>query len=185
MAFKTGKHKALAISGVFYAIVTGAVYFLPAGNYVGAAIMMFLIGLPYSAGAFLLRAMMADIADEERLASGIDRTGLLFAILSGTVKIGSAAAIGITFVGLQLIGFDARTGGGDQGLLGLEVMFLVLPILLALLASWIILSFPLTAARHAEIRSALAERDLAEAAPEMGAEPKFAEEIHATVRPAE
>ncbi|HEX2559921.1 MFS transporter [Phenylobacterium sp.] len=185
MAFKTGKHRALAISGVFYAIVTAAVYFLPAGNYLGAAIMMFLIGLPYSAGAFLLRAMMADIADEERLASGVDRTGLLFAILSGTVKIGSAAAIGITFVGLELIGFDARTGGGNEGLAGLQVMFLVLPILLALLASWIILSFPLTAEKHAQIRAALAERDLAEAAPEMGAEPKFAEEIHATVRPAQ
>jgi Na+/melibiose symporter-like transporter len=185
MAFRIGKHKALAISGVFYAVVTGAVYFLPAGNYPGAAVMMFLIGLPYSAGAFLLRAMMADIADEERLSSGVDRTGLLFAILSGTVKIGSAAAIGITFVGLELIGFDARSGGGTEGLAGLQVMFLVLPILLALLASWIILSFPLTAERHAQIRAALSARDEAEAASEASGQSKFTEEIHAAVRPAE
>lgn len=183
MAFRIGKHRALAVSGVFYAIVTGAVHFLPAGNYLAAAVMMFLIGLPYSAGAFLLRAMMADIADEERLASGVDRTGLLFAILSGTVKIGSAAAIGITFVGLEVIGFDARTGGGDQGLAGLQVMFLVLPILLALLASWIILSFPLTAEKHDEIRAALAARDLAEAETGSGAE--FTEETHASIRPAQ
>jgi len=143
-------------------------------------VMMLLIGLPYSAGAFLLRAMMADIADEERLANGVDRTGLLFAILSGTVKIGSALAIGITFVGLELIGFDARTSGGVQGLVGLQVMSLVLPILLSLLASWIILSFPLTAERHAQIRAALAERDIAEAA-----SPSSDEEPHAAVRPAE
>jgi len=103
----------------------------------------------------------------------------LFAILSGTVKIGSALAIGITFVGLELIGFDARTGGGDQGLVGLQVMFLVLPILLSLLASWIILSFPLTAERHAQIRAALAERDSAEAPSSSD------EETHAAVRTAE
>ncbi|HEY9219172.1 MAG TPA: MFS transporter [Phenylobacterium sp.] len=183
LAFKTGKHKALAISGLFYALVTAAIFFLPAGNYPGAAVMMFLIGLPYSAGSFLLRAMMADIADEERLDSGIDRTGLLFALLSGTVKIGSALAVGITFVGLQAIGFDAKTGGGNEGLAGLQAMYLILPITLSLAASWIIISFPLTAARHAEIRKALDDRDLAAAAPEMGAEPKIAEEIHATVRP--
>lgn len=184
LAFILGKHRALALAGGFYAVVVGAVYFLPAGNYLSGAIMMFLIGLPYSAGAFLLRAMMADIADEERLESGVDRTGLLFAILSGTIKIASAAAIGITFVGLQLLGFDARDGAGDEGLAGLQAMFLIVPIVLSLLASLIILRFPLTAARHAEIRQGLAQRDLAQAALERASEPKVAEEIHA-VRPAE
>ena len=37
----------------------------------------------------------------------------------------------------------------------------------------------------AEIRSALEARDLAEAAPEFGAEPKTSEEIHAVIRPAQ
>ena len=57
--------------------------------------------------------------------------------------------------------------------------------ILILIAGWIVLNYPLTAERHAEIREALDARDLAEAAPEFGAKPKTAEEIHAVSRPAE
>ena len=64
-------------------------------------------------------------------------------------------------------------------------MFLAAPAVLSLLAGWIIMNYPLNAERHAEIRSALDARDLAEAAPEFGAEPKTSEEIHAVVRPAQ
>jgi hypothetical protein len=46
--------------------------------------VLVLAGLPYSAAPLLVRAMMADIGDEERLASGVDRTGLLYAIVNGT-----------------------------------------------------------------------------------------------------
>jgi len=175
----------LAVSTVFYAVVTAGALIIPPGAWLIAAGLMFLIGLPYSAGPFLLRAMMADVGDEERLESGADRTGLLYALLSGTVKIGSAAAIGITYVGLDLVGFDARAGDSTSGLVGLQVMFLAAPAVLSLLAGWIIMNYPLNAERHAEIRSALDARDLAEAAPEFGAEPKTSEEIHAVVRPAQ
>ncbi|MFN3572603.1 MAG: MFS transporter [Phenylobacterium sp.] len=185
LAYRTGKHRALAIATVFYAIVTAGALVIPPGNWPVAALLMFLIGLPFSAGPFLLRAMMADVGDEERLATGADRTGLLYALLSGTVKIGSAAAVGVTYVGLDLIGFNARTADSGSGLVGLQIMFLAVPAALSLIAGWIVLNYPLTAERHADIRSALDERDLAEAAPEFGAEPKTAEEIHAVARPAE
>jgi glycoside/pentoside/hexuronide:cation symporter, GPH family len=185
LSYKLGKHRALAVSTVFYAIVTAGALVIPPGAWLIAAGLMFLIGLPFSAGPFLLRAMMADVGDEERLESGADRTGLLYALLSGTVKIGSAAAIGITYVGLDLVGFDARAADSTSGLLGLQVMFLAAPAVLSLLAGWIIMNYPLNAERHAVIRSALEARDLAEAAPEFGAEPKTSEEIHAVTRPAE
>ncbi|MET0293538.1 MAG: MFS transporter [Phenylobacterium sp.] len=184
LAKRTSKHKALAVSQVFYALAIASAFLLPAGNYPAAAVMMGFVGLPYSAGAFLLRSMMADIGDHERLEGGVDRTGLLFAMLSGTIKLGAAAAIGITFLGLQLIGFDARSEGSAEGLRGLELMFIILPVALSLGASWLIMGFPLTAERHAEIRARLEARDLAAAAPEMGSEPKFNEEIHVPVRPA-
>ena len=43
-------------------------------------IVLVLAGLPYSAAPVLVRSMMADIGDEERLESGVDKTGLLYAI---------------------------------------------------------------------------------------------------------
>lgn len=178
LAFRIGKHRALAVSGLFYALVTAGVTFMPPGAFLPAAVMMVLIGLPYSAGAFLLRAMMADVGDEERLERGVDRTGLLYALLSGTSKVSSAASVGITFPVLDLLGFNPQNPNATTGLLGLQVMFLAAPIVLSLLASIIILRYPLTSERHGDIRARLAARDLAEAAPEMAAKPLFAEEIH-------
>jgi len=190
LSYRISKHRALAVSGFVYAAMTMCSLLIPQGAMAPAAILMFLIGVPYAAGAFLLRAMMADIGDEERLASGVDRTGLLYAILSGTVKVGSAAAVFITFPLLQMLGFDPKGQGIDAGLDGLAVLFAAVPAAMAVIASLIVWGFPLTSERHAQIRAALAARDmkepgLAEAAPEIGSEPKITEEIHAAVRPAE
>jgi len=185
MAHKIGKHRALAVSGVAYAAMTVFALLIPVGNFAAAAVLMFLIGVPYAAGAFLLRAMMADVSDQERLEGGVDRTALLYAILAGTVKIGSALAVFVTFPALAAMGFDPTAKGIDTGLDGVAILFAVVPAAMALAASWLIMSFPITSQRHAEIREALDKRDLAEAAPEMGADPLFTEEIHVTVKPAE
>lgn len=170
LSHKISKHKALAVSGVVYAGMTMCSLAIPQGSMPVAALLMFLIGVPYAAGAFLLRAMMADIGDEERLASGVDRTGLLYAILAGTVKIGSAAAVGVTFPLLQALGFDPTGKGVDAGLGSLAILFAAVPAAMAVLASLLVWRFPLTPERHAEIRAALAARDI-----EASAIPKAAE----------
>lgn len=170
LSHKISKHKALAVSGFVYAGMTMCALAIPQGSMPVAALLMFLIGVPYAAGAFLLRAMMADIGDEERLASGVDRTGLLYAILAGTVKIGSAAAVGVTFPLLQALGFDPTGKGVDAGLGSLAVLFAAVPAVMAVLASLLVWRFPLTPERHAEIRAALAARDI-----ETSSVPKAAE----------
>ncbi|HEY3694811.1 MFS transporter [Phenylobacterium sp.] len=159
LAVKLGKHRALAVSNGIYAALTLCALAIPPGDTVVAGVLMFLIGVPFAAGAFLLRAMMADVGDEVRLATGVDRTGLLYALLSGTVKIGSAAAVGVAFPLLQAFGFDARASGGPAGLHGLQGLFVGLPAALSVLAGWLVLRHPLTARRHRAIRDALARAD--------------------------
>ena len=161
LARNIGKHKALSIAGVVYAIVQAGIVFMPVGNFWVAVPLLVLAGLPYSAGPFLLRSMLADVGDEERLVSGADRTGLLYAILAGTAKLGYALAVGITFVALDALGFNAG-GGGDPraGMMGLQALFVIAPAVLGLLAAWVCFGYPLDAARHAEIREQLALRDL-------------------------
>ncbi len=152
LATRFGKHRTLAASNVLYAAATVGALAIPPGSVPMGALLMFLIGVPYAAGAFLLRAMMADVGDEVRLQAGKDQTGLLYALLSGTLKIGSAIAVGVAFPLLQALGFDARHGGGSGGLEGLKWLFVLAPAALALAASWLIVNFPLTAERHAQIR---------------------------------
>jgi MazG family protein len=186
LAKRLGKHGTLICAAFMYAAIQGAVSIAPGENFWLGAAMMFFAGLPFSAGPFLLRAMMADIADEERLASGRDRTGLLYAVLTGAIKIGTASAVGAATFGVASLGYDGQLPiNTGQALLGLQLFFTGLPPVLAIVAALVLVGYPLNAAKHAEIRRQLDERDLAEAAPEFGSKPRLNEDIHAPVpRPA-
>lgn len=155
LAKRIGKHRALSVAAVIYAIVQVATVFTPVGNSGIGTLVLILAGIPYTAAPVLVRAMMADIGDEERLTSGVDRTGLLYAMLTGATKVGSAFAVGVTFVGLDLAGFKAAGGNTPNALLGLQVLFLALPAALSIWAAVILFRYPLDAERHAAVRAAL------------------------------
>jgi MFS family permease len=156
-----GKHTSLAIAGIMYAVFQVAAVITPNGVNAFAVIVLVLAGLPYSAAPLLVRSMMADIGDEERLNTGVDRTGLLYAIVNGTVKLGFALAIGV-FLVLEKLGFDPKIPSA-QGDTALIVLYTVVPAALGVLVSVIIVRYPLDAKRHAEIRAQLDARDAAQA----------------------
>ena len=162
LARKVGKHRALMLAGVMYAIAQSGVLFIPhEPKWIGIAVM-FIAGIPFTAGPALLRAMMADLGDEERLHGGIDRTGLLFSLLTGSVKIGSAAAVGIGLSSLNAVGFkpELAEANSEAALNTLKFSFSLLPAALGLLTTWLMSGHKLDAAAHADIRRRLEERDM-------------------------
>ena len=155
LATGIGKHRALAANAVAIVASVVLVQLAPMTDFRVALFVMALAGLPYSGAALLLRAMLADVGDELRLETGLDRTGLLYAVLTGTTKIGSALAL-VTFVILDGLGFDAKAAhNGAPALMGLQILFIGAPALLSLLSAGVILGYRLDARRHAEIRAAL------------------------------
>ncbi|MBN8527816.1 MAG: MFS transporter [Caulobacterales bacterium] len=161
LAVKVGKHRALAIASTLFAVLYFVATLLPGGSFALTAAAMFIAGLPYAAGLFLLRAMMADAGDEVRLETGVDRTGLMFSILSATTKIGHVVAL-IPYLILGAIGFQAvppAGGNSATSLLALQVMFIALPALLIASAAWILKGYPLTPERHEQLRLALIARE--------------------------
>jgi Na+/melibiose symporter-like transporter len=164
LAKRHGKTRVMIAAAVSYAVVQICVVFLPAGNLALAIPFLLLAGLPYSSAGMLLRAMLADVGDEERLITGIDRTGLLYAILTGTGKVGAALAVGVTFFGLAALGFKAGSGqaSSNLGLMGLQGLYAIAPAVLGVLAACAMIGYPLTQGRHVEIRRQLAERDAME-----------------------
>lgn len=158
-----GKHRALAIASVAYAVAQLSVLMAPEGLAWGM-LTMTLAGLPYSAAPILLRAMMADLSDEERLRSGADRSGLMFGLLSGIVKIGSAIAVFAAVSALDLFGFEADLGGKNTtlALRVLSISFAVVPALLTLAGAALITGHTLDKASHDAIRKALEARDAAQ-----------------------
>lgn len=161
LATRIGKHAALAVASVYFAVsFAAATLLVPPGNLPAAMVAIFGTGLAFGAADLLLRAMMADASDAVRLETGADRTGLLFAILNAASKLGYAVSVG-AFAVLEWIGFDAAPGAvnGPGVILGLQWLFIAVPVALLLVSALVLRLYPLTPQRHAEVRAALAARD--------------------------
>lgn len=161
LATRIGKHRALAVASVYFAVTfAGATLLVPSGNYPAAIGAIFVTGLSFGAADLLLRAMMADASDAVRLDVGADQTGLLFSILNATSKMGYAISVG-AFAVLEWIGFQAEVGAvNDPGvILGLQWLFIAGPVGLLLVSAAVLRLYPLTPERHAQIRAELADRD--------------------------
>jgi Na+/melibiose symporter-like transporter len=164
MAVRLGKHNALIVACAYFAVTLLLASFgaplladiVGGAQFIIAGVMVALVGLAFASGDLLLRAMMADVADQVRLDEKADRTGLLFSILTATSKLGYAVSV-LTFTALSQFGFNPQLGSDNSpaALMWLQIMFAGLPALCLMLGAWALYRYPLTQARHAEIRAAL------------------------------
>lgn len=127
-------------------------------------------GLAQGSANLMLRSIVADVADKNRLDTGIDRTGLFFSVFSLAGKAATAAAVGIALPLVAWLGFDPRAENTAEALHSLLLVFALGPALAHLLSAALIYGFPLDESRHGDIRRQLAERDAAAAAAAVAAE---------------
>jgi GPH family glycoside/pentoside/hexuronide:cation symporter len=161
LATRLGKHRTLIVASTGYSLGLMGLNFLPKGDLIPAAVIMFVLGFLASGFVLLGRAMCADVGDAIRLKMGKHRQSLLYAMMTMVEKIASALAIGLTFVILQLIGYQAddKAHNTAQAIHGLELVYLIGPITFVMLGGACYLGYKLDSKRHAEIRVALDERD--------------------------
>ncbi|MBB3890509.1 Na+/melibiose symporter-like transporter [Phenylobacterium haematophilum] len=161
IGYRLGKHRA-AIAGelVQVAINLALLFIVPSALplLVGLTIAQ---GLAQGSGNLMLRSMVADIADKQRLESGEDRIGLLFSIFSLTGKAATAVAVGVALPLVGLLGFKPGAANSAEALLALKLVFALGPALAHLASAWLISGFSLDAASHADIRRQLDSRDAA------------------------
>jgi Na+/melibiose symporter-like transporter len=160
LAYRVGKDTALKIA-LAYGCTMMLVLLLLAepGNVPVLWGFTILYGIAFGAAPTLLRSMMADLTDHDELRSGEKRSGLFFALLTTTNKVGGALAVGVSFAILeQVVGFQP---GADNSQSVLDDMLLtyVLGTGLGLLAAYFALvGYPLTRERHQQIRAELEAR---------------------------
>lgn len=119
-------------------------------------------GLTQGAGNLILRAMLADLADEYRLRTGTDRTAMLFSLFSISGKAGSAVPLGIALPLIAWFGFDPQAASQPaSGLLALSLVFSLVPAFAHLLATFLIRGFSIDEARQIAIRQQLEAREKA------------------------
>jgi len=117
-------------------------------------------GLAQGSGNLMLRSMVADVADQHRLQTGEDCTGLFFSVFSISMKAAMAAAIGIALPVVAWLGFDPQSiHNTPHALHGLLYVFALGPALGHLFSAVLVSGFPLDGRAHAAIRRELDERD--------------------------
>lgn len=159
IAQRLGKHRTVQIAGLAYAVFQTILMIVPAGLFWPTFISMFSVGFCASAFIVLIRAMVADVSDELRLATGQERSGVLYALVTLTQKLGSSLAVVIIYPILDAVGFVAKPGyhNSPAALRGLELCYVFAPIILVVVGSACLLGYKLDAKRQGEIRSALDE----------------------------
>ncbi len=156
-AKRFGKHVAWRTGLVVSALVFAPVVTFRAGDAIWFAIVSVLTGICFAADLVLPPAIQADVLDEDRLASGEDRAGLLFAWLGLLNKFGYALAPGIAFPVLAWAGFSPTVAApnSERAILVLALLYALGPVILKLLAWAALRHFPLDHARQHDVRMAL------------------------------
>lgn len=158
VARRYSKHRALIWSLLAYCVFQSAAIMIPPNNIAIAAIGMTFAGIPAVAPAFLLRAMLADVSDAETLRSGQEKTGLFYSALAAVQKLGYAVPVGLSYATLGVIGFVPKLGAANtpDAINGLSLLFIVLPVAMALVAAWVVHGWPIDAQTQANNAKALA-----------------------------
>jgi Na+/melibiose symporter-like transporter len=157
-----GKHRALQVCTTAFSLALLAVPAIPYGRFPAAIPLMLVTGAAFVGFLVALRALTADIADEVRLETGREWTGLIYSLTNATTKLATAGAIFLTFRVLSAVGFDPREGAVNtpEALRGLEIVFLAGPVFFVMVGGLCFLGYRLDQARHADIRRRLEALDL-------------------------
>ena len=161
ISYRFGKHRTLAAAVLYQSIMLTGVIFLPPGLMAGAAVAMFLAGLAANAAPFLLRSIVSDVVDQDRLETGEQRTGLFFGLMLLAAKMGLAIAPAITFGILAGVGFDSSTGAqtSDRALDTLTLLFIGAPVLANILLAALMWRFPIDEAAQAALQAAIVRKE--------------------------
>ena len=153
-----GKHRAWAAAMLWASAMFVWAPFLGEGDLLLFTLVCAFSGLSLGADLALPASIQADVVDLDWQESGQQRTGLFFALWSMATKLSLALAIGIAFPVLDLIGYQAGGENTPTALLGLAMLYGLLPVLIKLAATALVWRFPIDAKEQARRRELLAEQ---------------------------
>ncbi|MEP0070912.1 MFS transporter [Pyruvatibacter sp.] len=158
LSYIFGKHQTLAASAVLNGLGLPLIYIVGPGDVLMMVIFTAMFGINLGAGSFLLRSVMADVADHDEVETGNQRTGLFFSLLTMTGKVGAAVAVGATYYLIDTLGFVPRGDNTQAALDGVRATFVWLPTVMYFAVGAIMWTFPLDEAQQQENRRRIMER---------------------------
>jgi GPH family glycoside/pentoside/hexuronide:cation symporter len=122
--------------------------------YVLAAI----VGLGFSSQWVCPHSMMPDVIEYDELETGERREGIYYGMNATAGKITCSLGTAICGWGMDLTGYVEGAVQTPAALMGIRVMFAVIPALLLFVCVPLLLKYPITRESHAKVLAALEQR---------------------------
>ena len=159
IGYRFGKHQTVVLGEITQIVINLGLLFIVPGDFWPLLALTVAQGFAQGSGNLMLRAIVSDLADDHRLKTGKEQSGLLFSIFNVTNNAAAAAAVGLAYPLIGWFGFVPGHANSHAALDALAILFAIGPAAGHLFSAAIIWRFPLDERRHAELRTALDERD--------------------------
>jgi GPH family glycoside/pentoside/hexuronide:cation symporter len=117
-------------------------------------------GIGFSAQWVFPWAMVPDVVEIDRLATGEHRGGMYYGVWGLATKLSDA--LGLVTAGwvLQIFGYIPNVEQGARTLFGIRLFFGPVPLIFFALALPLLIRYPITRKSHAELREKLKEVEM-------------------------
>ena len=143
---------------VITALSVFSFYFIPADQFALMVVVNTVGTFVYGPTAAIIWSMYGDVAAYGEYKFGRRSTGLIHSASLFSLKTGSMIAGWLAGMLLAFFGYEANVIQSERSLLGITLLFSVIPAMFALGKAWAIWAYPLGKKEIAEIETALAER---------------------------
>jgi glycoside/pentoside/hexuronide:cation symporter, GPH family len=156
---RVGKHRALSAAALWAGLWSLALPFFYAGQAWELCAVLVVRGSSFASILFLANSIAADVVDYDTVASGHQRTGLLFALWAVTYKLAIALGVLLATVIPASFGFEPSAPSHDESAkFALMGVYGWLPGIMMGLGALVLWHFPIDEARQRALRALIAER---------------------------
>ncbi|OGN88731.1 MAG: hypothetical protein A2Y88_13155 [Chloroflexi bacterium RBG_13_48_10] len=157
------KGPAYALGMAVGALAIILTFFLPHNSSSLIYIIAALAGFGFSAQWIFPWAMVADVADYDRLETGQQRSGMYYGVWGLATKISEALALAAVGWILTGFGYVPNVEQTPNALLGIRLFFGLIPAVIIFVALPLLFKYPVTRKSHNEIRKQLEALDTRQA----------------------
>lgn len=155
---KMGKNKAYALGLVIACAGLLSSFFLPNSTTMLIYAIAFVTGLGFSSQWVCPHSMLPDVVEYDELATCERREGIFYGMWGMTGKVTGALGVAICGWGLKIFGYVEGVQQTATSLMGIRLMFSVLPAVLLLICVPMLMKYPITRETHAQVVAELEKR---------------------------
>ncbi len=148
-----GKHQTLCVGALQSTLATALFFVVPDSSFWWVFWLFVLVGVNFGAKDLLMRSMMADVIDQDRVNVGADRSALYYSMLTLTSKVGAALAVGVIYPMLDWVGFDPTRENAQSTLDAVRIVVAASPTLVTASVAIIMWRFPIGRAEQQALRA--------------------------------